>query len=182
MTPRKTGWYLDMVDLEATIDLHKRGKVTIKFGELIVSSDFDSGTERQGGYCWIQPLLIIYTYREQLIFASGNLDRVEECKSPDADTREFDLWTAPDCAGTEFENCNRTWFYFSVLVPANFGPGKILRWGVDSMEWFQICPCGFCWSILIIKYESLAFLHINILLVRGRESMLWYMPIEPFFL
>ena len=38
-----------MVDLEATTDLHKRGKVTIKFGELIVSSDFDSGTERQGG-------------------------------------------------------------------------------------------------------------------------------------
>ena len=33
---------------EATTDLPKRGKVTIKFGELIVSSDFDSGS-----YCKI---------------------------------------------------------------------------------------------------------------------------------
>lgn len=38
-----------MVDLEASTDPHKRGKVTIKFGELIVSSDFDSGTKRGGG-------------------------------------------------------------------------------------------------------------------------------------
>ena len=57
---------------------------------------------------------------------SGNLDRVEECKSPNAGTREFNLWTSPDCAGTEFENCNRTWFYFSVSTPANFST-KILR-------------------------------------------------------
>ena len=27
---------------------------------------------------------------------------------------EFNLWTRPDCAGTEFENNNRTWFYFSI--------------------------------------------------------------------
>lgn len=27
---------------------------------------------------------------------------------------EFNLWTRPDCAGTEFENGNRTWFYFGV--------------------------------------------------------------------
>ena len=24
----------------------------------------------------------------------------------------FRIWTRPDCAGTEFENGNRTWFYF----------------------------------------------------------------------
>ena len=57
---------------------------------------------------------------------SGNLDRVEERKTTDADIREFDLWTSPDCAGTEFENCNRTWFYFSVSTPANHSI-KILR-------------------------------------------------------
>ena len=51
----------------------------------------------------------------------GNLDRVDECKNADADTREFNLWTAPDCAGTEFENCNWTWFYFTVTTPANYG-------------------------------------------------------------
>lgn len=40
----------------------------------------------------------------------------KECKNPDVDTREFNLWTAPDCVGTEFENCNRTWFYFSTTI------------------------------------------------------------------
>lgn len=27
---------------------------------------------------------------------------------------EFNIWTNPDCAGTEFENGNRTWFYFGM--------------------------------------------------------------------
>lgn len=27
---------------------------------------------------------------------------------------EFNLWTRPDCYGTQYENSNRTWFYFSV--------------------------------------------------------------------
>ncbi|KAK7070690.1 Cytosolic carboxypeptidase-like protein 5 [Halocaridina rubra] len=27
---------------------------------------------------------------------------------------EFNLWTRPDCAGTEFENNNRTWFFFGI--------------------------------------------------------------------
>ncbi|XP_076046739.1 cytosolic carboxypeptidase-like protein 5 [Oratosquilla oratoria] len=27
---------------------------------------------------------------------------------------EFCLWTRPDCAGTEFENNNRTWFFFGI--------------------------------------------------------------------
>ncbi|KAK4306380.1 hypothetical protein Pmani_021791 [Petrolisthes manimaculis] len=27
---------------------------------------------------------------------------------------EFNLWTRPDCAGTEYENNNRTWFFFGV--------------------------------------------------------------------
>lgn len=27
---------------------------------------------------------------------------------------EFNLWTRPDCWGTEFENNNRTWFFFGI--------------------------------------------------------------------
>lgn len=27
---------------------------------------------------------------------------------------EFNVWTRPDCYGTEFENGNRTWFYFGI--------------------------------------------------------------------
>ena len=79
-----------------------------------------------------EPLNMVYELLDSLVTVhclflqiSGNLDCIEECKSPD--TREFDLWTAPDCTGTEFENCNRTWFYFSVWIPANYGPGKLLR-------------------------------------------------------
>lgn len=29
-------------------------------------------------------------------------------------TYEFNVWTRQDCAGTEFVNGNRTWFYFGV--------------------------------------------------------------------
>lgn len=27
---------------------------------------------------------------------------------------EFNIWTKPDCSGTQFENANRTWFYFGI--------------------------------------------------------------------
>ena len=67
-------------------------------------------------------------------FESGNLNRVELVEKPPAVTDlefpekvtededeannssdpEFNMWTKPDCAGTEFENGNRTWFYFGV--------------------------------------------------------------------
>ncbi|XP_052740659.1 cytosolic carboxypeptidase-like protein 5 isoform X2 [Bicyclus anynana] len=60
-------------------------------------------------------------------FDSGNLGHVERVptefiaptlnpKTNAAETPdyEFNLWTRPDCAGTEFENGNRTWFYFGV--------------------------------------------------------------------
>ncbi|CAH2071748.1 unnamed protein product, partial [Iphiclides podalirius] len=60
-------------------------------------------------------------------FDSGNLGHVEqvprELIAPGVNFKtnaseipdyEFNLWTRPDCAGTEFENGNRTWFYFGV--------------------------------------------------------------------
>jgi len=30
---------------------------------------------------------------------------------------EFNLFTSPDAAGTQYENGNRTWFYFSIRGP-----------------------------------------------------------------
>lgn len=67
-------------------------------------------------------------------FDSGNLARVELVpkkqnvnpapgknspaeESPDF---EFNIWTKPDCGGTEFENSNRTWFHFGIKGGAPF--------------------------------------------------------------
>uniref|UniRef100_I3IXK4 Cytosolic carboxypeptidase-like protein 5 n=1 Tax=Oreochromis niloticus TaxID=8128 RepID=I3IXK4_ORENI len=83
-------------------------------------------------------------------FDSGNLARVEKVEkgnsSPSSDTPssgssssgssltpdyEFNVWTQPDCAGTEHENGNRSWFYFSVKGAA---PGKLLKINVMNMN------------------------------------------------
>jgi len=44
---------------------------------------------------------------------------------------EFQLWTRPDCQGTEFENGNRTWFYFGLRGGQ---PGAILKFTVQNMN------------------------------------------------
>ncbi|XP_024860179.1 cytosolic carboxypeptidase-like protein 5 isoform X2 [Kryptolebias marmoratus] len=83
-------------------------------------------------------------------FDSGNLARVEKVEkgssSPPSDTAsggsstsgshltpdyEFNVWTQPDCAGTEHENGNRSWFYFSVRGAL---PGKLLKINVMNMN------------------------------------------------
>nr|XP_057927134.1 cytosolic carboxypeptidase-like protein 5 isoform X1 [Doryrhamphus excisus]XP_057927142.1 cytosolic carboxypeptidase-like protein 5 isoform X1 [Doryrhamphus excisus] len=85
-------------------------------------------------------------------FDSGNLARVERVNrttpspSPDATTAaaaggaasapgipdyEFNVWTQPDCAGTEHENGNRSWFHFSVQGVA---AGKLLKISVMNMN------------------------------------------------
>ena len=54
-------------------------------------------------------------------------------RSAGADTPdyEFELWTAPDCSGTEFENGNRTWFFFGLKG----GPvGAVLKFTVMNMN------------------------------------------------
>ncbi|XP_026175224.1 cytosolic carboxypeptidase-like protein 5 [Mastacembelus armatus] len=83
-------------------------------------------------------------------FDSGNLARVDKVEkgssSPSSDTAsggsgpsgsnlvpdyEFNVWTQPDCAGTEHENGNRSWFYFSVRGAS---PGKVLKINVMNMN------------------------------------------------
>lgn len=81
-------------------------------------------------------------------FDSGNLAKaelVEPIEDPVAEARngkddaqqglvcdyEFNVWTKPDCSGTEFVNGNRTWFYFGVKS----GPsGKVIRINVMNMN------------------------------------------------
>lgn len=68
--------------------------------------------------------------------------KVSTVETPHA---EFNIWTKPDCFGTEFENGNRTWFYFGVK-------GKIILW---LRVWdFVAYNCSQlheqeCWSNLI---------------------------------
>ncbi|XP_073669802.1 cytosolic carboxypeptidase-like protein 5 isoform X3 [Paramisgurnus dabryanus] len=79
-------------------------------------------------------------------FDSGNLARVERVDHSETDGEssrqanasvqtkpdyEFNVWTKPDCADTEFENGNRSWFYFSVR---GLLPGKLLKINVMNMN------------------------------------------------
>lgn len=89
-------------------------------------------------------------------FDSGNLARVEQVSKTDnapsandAPDFEFNIWTHPDCAGTEFENGNRTWFYFGIkggvpfaLVKLNIvnlnRQSKMYSQGMAPV--FRVCP------------------------------------------
>ncbi|XP_053523033.1 cytosolic carboxypeptidase-like protein 5 isoform X4 [Artibeus jamaicensis] len=83
-------------------------------------------------------------------FDSGNLAHVEKVESVSSDGEgvaggtlaptsstasspdyEFNVWTRPDCAETEFENANRSWFYFSVRGGS---PGKLIKINIMNMN------------------------------------------------
>ncbi|XP_075000823.1 cytosolic carboxypeptidase-like protein 5 isoform X7 [Calonectris borealis] len=76
-------------------------------------------------------------------FDSGNLAHVEQVEPPGAGGSpaactalpaadyEFNVWTRPDCAQTEYENGNRSWFYFSVRGGA---PGKLIKLHILNMN------------------------------------------------
>ncbi|XP_077148023.1 cytosolic carboxypeptidase-like protein 5 isoform X3 [Ranitomeya variabilis] len=78
-------------------------------------------------------------------FDSGNLARVEKVEQRDGDgdtpssnggsapapDYEFNVWTRPDCADTEYENGNRSWFFFSVRGGT---PGKQIKINIMNMN------------------------------------------------
>ena len=58
-------------------------------------------------------------------------------KPPLAETDfSFKIWTRPDCGGTEFENGNRTWFYFGFRgSPQVFvNGGKVIKFRVMNLN------------------------------------------------
>ena len=59
-------------------------------------------------------------------FDSGNFGSVEKIEnSNEDDLLEFKVWTRPDCAGSRYENGNRTWFHFRFLKLS------ILYWNLE---------------------------------------------------
>lgn len=75
-----------------------------------------------------QPFISCADFKFYSDFDSANFARVEHVQpAPDnvsskvdvSASFEFNVWTRPDCAGTEFENGNRTWFYFGVKAPVS---------------------------------------------------------------
>ncbi|XP_052776398.1 cytosolic carboxypeptidase-like protein 5 isoform X3 [Mya arenaria] len=78
-------------------------------------------------------------------FDSGNLARVEKATKDEDDEDsggpkysnevkpdyEFNVWTKPDCAGTEFENGNRSWFYFGIR---GWNPGRLIKINIVNMN------------------------------------------------
>ncbi|KAL4236440.1 Cytosolic carboxypeptidase-like protein 5 [Mactra antiquata] len=79
-------------------------------------------------------------------FDSGNLARVEKASKDDDDEDsggggryfgdikpdyEFNVWTKPDAAGTEFENGNRSWFYFGIK---GWNPGRLIKINIQNMN------------------------------------------------
>jgi len=73
-------------------------------------------------------------------FDSGNLATVERVERSDDDVTDsitsppdydFNVETKPDCSGSEYENGNRTWFYFGIK---GYSPGKTIRINITNMN------------------------------------------------
>ncbi|XP_055322392.1 cytosolic carboxypeptidase-like protein 5 isoform X2 [Sitodiplosis mosellana] len=71
-------------------------------------------------------------------FDSGNLHKVELVKwheeaqpNNEAVAVELNLWTKPDCAGTEYENLNRSWFFFSIQGGE---PNKVCKLNIVNLN------------------------------------------------
>nr|XP_055233586.1 cytosolic carboxypeptidase-like protein 5 isoform X2 [Gorilla gorilla gorilla] len=117
-------------------------------GAPVASSQGQSGA----GGCFPSPTMelrcggLLFSSR----FDSGNLAHVEKVESLSSDGEgvgggasaltsgiasspdyEFNVWTRPDCAETEFENGNRSWFYFSVRGGM---PGKLIKINIMNMN------------------------------------------------
>ncbi len=110
-----------------------RGKITRTYGEITFNSKFDSG---------INVSVIKNNLNNYHIV--GNLDRVELCPFESPDITSFNLWTSPDCAGTCYENSNKSWFYFSVTYQPSQENERTRTWP------------------LTIRYTYTMYIHVHV--------------------
>ncbi|XP_070788271.1 cytosolic carboxypeptidase-like protein 5 isoform X2 [Pituophis catenifer annectens] len=102
----------------------------IRCGALLFSSKFDSGNlahvekvehQEGDGDNSLNGSGSINTSSASVVFGNS---------LPTADY-EFNVWTKPDCGDTEYENGNRSWFYFSVRGGI---PGKLIKIHIVNMN------------------------------------------------
>uniref|UniRef100_A0A8C5RLH3 tubulin-glutamate carboxypeptidase n=1 Tax=Laticauda laticaudata TaxID=8630 RepID=A0A8C5RLH3_LATLA len=102
----------------------------IRCGGLLFSSKFDSGNlanvekvehQEGDGDNSLNGSGSINTSSASVVFGNS---------LPSADY-EFNVWTKPDCGDTEYENGNRSWFYFSVRGGM---PGKLIKIHIVNMN------------------------------------------------
>ncbi|XP_070591061.1 cytosolic carboxypeptidase-like protein 5 isoform X6 [Erythrolamprus reginae] len=102
----------------------------IRCGGLLFSSKFDSGNlahvekvehQEGDGDNSLNGSGSINTSSVSVVFGNS---------LPTADY-EFNVWTKPDCGDTEYENGNRSWFYFSVRGGM---PGKLIKIHIVNMN------------------------------------------------
>lgn len=94
-----------------------------RFGNIVFSSMFDSGN-----------LARVEKVEKSNTSPPSSRTPISSASSPGPNLTpdyEFNVWTQPDCAGTEHENGNRSWFYFSVQGAI---PGKLLKINVMNMN------------------------------------------------
>ncbi|XP_035279847.1 cytosolic carboxypeptidase-like protein 5 isoform X1 [Anguilla anguilla] len=97
-----------------------------RFGNVIFSSKFDSGNLGR-----VEKVDRSEPEGESQLTGTGiAVPGVLAGGAPNPDY-EFNVWTKPDCADTEFENGNRSWFYFSVRGAV---PGKVIKINVMNMN------------------------------------------------
>lgn len=89
-------------------------------------------------YCiiTIQDITFLATLKQ-----CSSSSKVSTVETPHA---EFNIWTKPDCFGTEFENGNRTWFYFGVK-------GKII-FSENVIFFLIIAPSSKIWNVGQIQF------------------------------
>nr|XP_056708356.1 cytosolic carboxypeptidase-like protein 5 [Euleptes europaea] len=97
----------------------------IRCGGLLFSSKFDSGN-----LAHVEKVEHLEGEGDSAGNGGSASSMVFGCSLPIADY-EFNVWTKPDCAGTEYENGNRSWFYFSVKGGM---PGKMIKIHIVNMN------------------------------------------------
>lgn len=66
-----------------------------------------------------------------LFSGKNELNKNQKNSGNEQHSYEFNIWTKHDCHGTEFQNNNRTWFYFGIKSPK---PGVFIKLNLVNLN------------------------------------------------